>query len=204
MSATTLTENDFTKRREPFALFAEWLEEATRSEINDPNAVALGTVDATGLPNVRMVLLKGVDSRGFTFYTNLESAKGRELLRSMKTAMCFHWKSLRRQVRIRGAVEIVSNEEADSYYDTRPRNSRVGAWASQQSRPLSSREELEGAVTRETARFGDGSIPRPTHWSGFRLLPAEIEFWHDRPFRLHDRIVFTQTADGWETTRLYP
>lgn len=205
MSDIELTTGDFTQSAEPFRLFAAWLEDAGRSEPNDPNAVALATVDADGMPDVRMVLLKGFDEHGFVFYTNLESAKGREILGSMKAAMCFHWKSLRRQVRVRGPVEVVSDAEADAYYATRPRGSRIGAWASKQSRPLESRFALEKAVAEYTARHAIGDIPRPKHWSGFRIVPQSIEFWHDRPFRLHDRIVFSRNADGgWDKTRLYP
>ncbi len=205
MNDSRLTEDDFTEAAEPYRLFAAWLEDAAKSEPNDPNAVAVATVDPDGLPDVRMVLLKGFDQRGFTFYTNFESAKGREILSSMKAAMCFHWKSLRRQVRVRGPVEVVSDAEADAYYATRPRGSRIGAWASKQSRPLESRFALEKAVAEYTARYAIGDIPRPKHWSGFRILPQAIEFWHDRPFRLHDRVVFTATPDaGWTRTRLYP
>ncbi|WP_081731661.1 pyridoxamine 5'-phosphate oxidase [Mesorhizobium sp. L103C131B0] len=205
MSDTELTSSDFTKAAEPFRLFAEWLEDAKKSEINDANGVALATVDADGMPDVRMVLLKGFDESGFVFYTNFESAKGCEILGSMKAAMCFHWKSLRRQVRIRGPVEIVSDAEADAYYATRPRGSRIGAWASKQSRPLESRFALEKAVAEYTARYPIGEIPRPKHWSGFRIVPQAIEFWHDRPFRLHDRLVFSRNAEGgWDKTRLYP
>jgi pyridoxamine 5'-phosphate oxidase len=192
------------KKQEPYRLFANWLEEATASEPNDPNALALATVDSDGLPDVRMVLLKGFDERGFVFYTNFESAKGREILSSMKAAMCFHWKSLRRQVRVRGPVEQVSDAEADEYYASRPRGSRIGAWASKQSRPLESRFALEKAVAEYTAKHAIGDIPRPPHWSGFRIMPQSIEFWHDRPFRLHDRVVFSRSADSWEKTRLYP
>ncbi|EIM72904.1 pyridoxamine 5'-phosphate oxidase [Nitratireductor aquibiodomus RA22] len=201
----TLKSGDFTEREEPFRLFAEWLEDATKSEPNDPNALALATVDPDGMPNVRMVLLKGFDERGFVFYTNFESAKGGEVLSAKKAAMCFHWKSLRRQVRIRGPVEVVSDEEADEYYASRPRGSRIGAWASKQSRPLESRFALEKAVAEYTAKFAIGTIPRPSHWSGFRIVPQTIEFWHDRPFRLHDRVVFTRDEKGdWQTERLYP
>jgi pyridoxamine 5'-phosphate oxidase len=205
MVETGLTSGDFTQSEEPFALFADWLKDATASEPNDPNAVALATVDADGLPNVRMVLLKGFDRAGFVFYTNFESAKGQEILGAMKAAMCFHWKSLRRQVRLRGPVEIVSDAEADAYFATRPRGSRIGAWASRQSRPLEGRFALEKAVAEYTARHAIGEIPRPAHWSGFRILPRSIEFWHDRPFRLHDRLVFSRSdAGGWDKARLYP
>jgi pyridoxamine 5'-phosphate oxidase len=205
MNEIELTSSNFTERTEPFRLFSEWLADATKSEPNDPNGVALATVDTDGMPDVRMVLLKGFDEQGFVFYTNFESAKGREILATMKAAMCFHWKSLRRQVRIRGPVEIVSDAEADAYFATRPRGSRIGAWASKQSRPLESRFALEKAVAEYTARYAIGEIPRPAYWSGFRIVPQTIEFWHDRPFRLHDRILFSRTAEGgWEKSRLYP
>jgi pyridoxamine 5'-phosphate oxidase len=201
-----LTSGDFSAAVEPFRLFADWLKEAEAREINDPNGMALATVDETGLPNLRMVLLKGLDARGFVFFTNFESAKGRELLASRKAALLFHWKSLRRQVRVRGPVEIVSDAEADDYYATRPRGSRIGAWASKQSRPLESRFALEKAVADYGLKFGLGEIPRPGHWSGFRVLPVAFEFWHDRPFRLHDRILFERTGEGepWAKSRLYP
>ncbi len=206
MSENGLTTGDFTEENEPFSLFGTWLEDARNSEINDPNAVALATVDPQGLPDVRMVLLKDFDARGFVFYTNFESRKGEEILSGMKAAMCFHWKSLRRQVRLRGPVEIVSDEEADAYYKTRPRGSRIGAWASRQSRPLESRFALEKAVAEYTARYAIGEIPRPPHWSGFRIRPVSIEFWHDRPFRLHDRVEFRRPAEGegWTKVRMYP
>jgi pyridoxamine 5'-phosphate oxidase len=197
---------DFTARDEPLALFQEWYEAATLSEPNDPNAMSLATVDASGMPDVRMVLLKDLDPRGLTFYTNLESAKGVELLATPKAAACFHWKSLRRQVRFRGPVERVANDEADQYFATRPRQSRIGAWASAQSRPLESRFALEKAVAKNAARFALGDVPRPDHWSGFRIIPVSIEFWHDRPFRLHDRLLFSRAALGepWTRARLYP
>ncbi|MDQ2632253.1 MAG: pyridoxamine 5'-phosphate oxidase [Pseudomonadota bacterium] len=205
MTDTELTSGDFTEAAEPFRLFAAWLDDAAGSEPNDPNGVALATVDEDGMPDVRMVLLKGFDEAGFVFYTNFDSAKGREILSSMKAAMCFHWKSLRRQVRVRGPVEVVSDAEADDYFATRPRGSRIGAWASKQSRPLESRFALEKAVAEYTAKYAIGEIPRPKHWSGFRIVPQTIEFWHDRPFRLHDRVVFSRTSEGgWEKTRLYP
>ncbi len=197
---------DFSKIEEPFALFSEWFEDAKAREPNDPNAMALATVDEDGLPNVRMVLLKDFSPQGFTFYTNFESAKGRELLASGKAALCFHWKSLRRQIRVRGNVAQVSDAEADVYFETRARGSRIGAWASQQSRPLEGRFALEKAVAFYTAKYAVGSVPRPDYWSGFRLTPVEIEFWHDRPFRLHDRIVFRRPDDAasWEKMRLFP
>ncbi|MBC2772914.1 pyridoxamine 5'-phosphate oxidase [Rhizobium sp. AQ_MP] len=206
MSEIGLTTGDFTEENEPFALFATWLKDAEASEINDPNAVALATVDAEGLPNVRMVLLKGFDVRGFVFYTNFESQKGQEILGQKKAAMCFHWKSLRRQIRLRGDVEIVSDEEADEYYQSRPLGSRIGAWASKQSRPLEGRFALEKAVAEYTAKYALGNVPRPPHWSGFRIMPRSIEFWHDRKFRLHDRIEFRRDADGdgWSKVRMYP
>jgi pyridoxamine 5'-phosphate oxidase len=206
MSENELTTSDFTEQNEPFQLFANWLKEAEASEINDPNAVALATVDEDGLPNVRMVLLKGFDQDGFVFYTNFESQKGREVLGQKKAAMCFHWKTLRRQVRLRGPVEVVSSEEADAYFQTRARGSRIGAWASKQSRPLESRFALEKAVAEYTARYAIGEIPRPAHWSGFRIRPLSIEFWKDQKFRLHDRIEFrrSEPQGGWDKVRMYP
>jgi pyridoxamine 5'-phosphate oxidase len=197
-------DHDFDEVAEPFRLFAEWLGDAEKAEPNDPTAMALATVDGDGMPNVRMVLLKGLDGGGFVFFTNYESAKGRELLASRKAALCFHWKSLRRQIRVRGPVEEVSKAEADAYFATRARGSRIGAWASQQSRPLESRFALEKAVALYAAKFAIGDIPRPDYWSGFRLMPVEIEFWRDREFRLHDRIQFRRAGDGWQKTRLYP
>lgn len=203
---TSLTSGDFTAAEDPFALFASWMAEAGKSEPNDPNAMALATVDEHGMPNVRMVLLKGADDRGFVFYTNLESVKGRELGQNGKAALCFHWKSLRRQVRVRGPLTPVADEEADAYYATRARTSRIGAWASKQSRPLESRFALEKAVAAYTAKHAIGDIPRPPHWSGFRIAPVEIEFWRDGAFRLHDRVRFARDHEGmaWSGTRLYP
>ena len=199
------TGNDL-EGNDPFALFAAWLTEAKASEINDPTAMALSTVDADGMPNVRMVLMKGYDHDGFVFYTNTESAKGGELLAAKKAAAVFHWKSLQRQVRIRGPVELVSDAEADAYFQSRPRDSRIGAWASRQSRPLESRFALQKAVALTAAKYPLGEVPRPPHWTGFRIKPLYFELWRDRPFRLHDRLVFTRDDPGapWQQTRLYP
>lgn len=191
-------------REDPFKLFADWFADAKKREANDPNAMALATADSSGLPDVRMVLLKDFDQNGFVFYTNLESAKGEQIGANAQAAICFHWKSLRRQVRVRGAVESVSDAEADEYFASRARDSRIGAWASRQSCPLESRFALEKAVARDAARFGLGDVPRPAHWSGFRLRPIHIEFWRDRPFRLHDRLAFDRSGEGWTTSRLYP
>jgi pyridoxamine 5'-phosphate oxidase len=202
---------DFSGATDPFELFDSWMAEAARSEPNDPNAMSVATVDASGVPNVRIVLLKSVDAagaedRGFVFYTNFESAKGRELLANPKAALLFHWKTLERQVRVRGTVSLASHGEADAYYATRPRLSRIGAWASQQSRPLSTRDVLEAKVQHFEAKYTEEAIPRPAYWSGFRVVPLEVEFWMARPFRLHDRIVFRRDAprDSWHKTRLYP
>lgn len=189
---------------EPLALFLDWFELAKKKEVNDPNAMTLATVDAAGLPNARMVLLKDIDARGLSFFTNLESAKGEELAANPRAALVFHWKSIRRQVRFRGAVEPVSEAEADAYFATRAKGAQIGAWASPQSRPMEGRFALEKAIARETARHGLGPTPRPPHWSGFRLLPVEIEFWVNRPFRLHDRLQFTRSDGGWKTVRLFP
>jgi pyridoxamine 5'-phosphate oxidase len=196
----------FTERDDPFNLFAEWLKEAEVKEINDPNAMSLATVDEEGLPNVRMVLLKDFDDRGFVFYTNYQSQKGQEVQSAMKAAINFHWKSLRRQVRVRGVIEKVTDAEADEYFNSRPRDSRIGAWASQQSRPLEGPLALATAVAMYTAKFAIGNVPRPPHWSGFRILPLSIEFWHDRPFRLHDRVVFRRAdqTSPWTKAKLYP
>lgn len=202
---------EFDTVNDPFGLFERWFDEAQKQELNDPNGMALATCDPSGLPNVRMVLLKGIDPqdgdpRGFIFYTNLESSKGKELSSNPQAALLFHWKSLRRQVRSRGVITPVSPSEADEYFSTRHRTSRIGAWASKQSRPLETPHALEKAVAFEAARFGIGDIPRPPHWSGFRLTPLEIEFWSERPFRLHSRLVFRRATDlhPWTKDRLYP
>ncbi len=201
-----LTSGDFTEAGEPFELFSAWLKEAEAGEPNDPNAMALATVDADGLPNVRMVLMKSFDEAGFVFFTNMGSQKGRELDLQPKAALLFHWKSLRRQVRIRGPVTKVEKAEADTYFATRPRLAQIGAWASRQSRPLESRLAFEKAIALTTAKYAIGEVPRPPEWSGYRVAPLVMEFWHDRPFRLHDRIEFRrgQANDAWIKTRLYP
>ncbi|MBV1886228.1 MAG: pyridoxamine 5'-phosphate oxidase [Parvibaculaceae bacterium] len=192
--------------QDPFGLFDEWMQLAQKKELNDASAMAVATVDATGMPDVRMVLLKEWGPSGFVFYTNLESAKGEELLGQPKAAYCFHWKSLRRQIRLRGTISQVSDEEADAYFQSRAKDSQIGAWASRQSRPLESRFELEKEVARYTAKYALGKVDRPPHWSGFRLEPLSIEFWRDRPFRLHDRLLFKrkQLDANWTTSRLFP
>ena len=203
---TSLTSGDFTEADEPLRLFAAWFEEATHREPRDPTAMSLATVDADGLPNVRMVLMKGFDERGFVFYTNTASQKGRELDRDHKGALLFHWKSLNRQVRLRGPVERVEDGEADAYFATRPRLAQIGAWASKQSAPLESRHAFEKAIALNTAKFAMGAVPRPPYWTGYRLRPLVMEFWQDRPFRLHDRVEFRRAEPGtaWTKTRLYP
>jgi pyridoxamine 5'-phosphate oxidase len=201
-----LTSGDFTQADEPFRLFEHWLKEAAASEPRDPTAMTLATVDAEGMPNARMVLLKGTDDRGFVFYSNLESQKGRELDRDPRAALVFYWKSLNRQVRIRGPVEKVTTQEADAYFASRPKQAQIGAWASQQSRPLESRLAFEKAVALYAAKYALADVPRPAYWFGYRILPMVIEFWQDRPFRLHDRIEFrrSDTTGPWNKTRLYP
>jgi pyridoxamine 5'-phosphate oxidase len=196
----------FFAESEPFDLFERWFAEAKQKEPNDPNGVALATADASGFPDVRMVLLKGVDRHGFAFYTNAESAKGRQLEANPRAALCFHWKSLRRQVRVRGAVSFVSDEEADAYFQSRDRGARLGAWASEQSRALPDRLALEKRIAEFGVKYGLGGVPRPPYWRGYRLAPVHIEFWRDRPFRLHDRLVFERDnpSGAWTKSRLYP
>ncbi len=201
-----LIPGDFTLSDDPDALFAAWMAEAREGEPRDPNAIALATVDRDGCPDVRMVLLKGTDSRGFVFYTNAESAKGLELAAHPEAAFVLYWKSLNRQIRVRGSVETVSDQESDAYFASRHPRSRVGAIASRQSRPLDSREALERKVAELEREYGDGPIPRPPYWHGFRVRPYAIEFWADRPSRLHDRIVFRREGieGSWTKQRLYP
>ncbi|KAA0972477.1 pyridoxamine 5'-phosphate oxidase [Aureimonas fodinaquatilis] len=203
MSRPTLTRDEL--GQDPIVAFETWLKLARETELNDPTAMSLATVDSNGFPDIRVVLMKGFDERGFVFYTNFESAKGRELLENPVAALCFHWKSQRRQVRVRGTVEVVSDAEADEYYATRPRASRIGAWASDQSQPLADRAVFEQRISEYEQQFGTGDIPRPPRWSGFRIVPVEIEFWQDCSFRLHDRFRFTRDAAGnWQAQRLYP
>lgn len=202
---------DFLDSADPFAVFDAWLDEAAKHEPNDPNAASLATIDADGLPNVRIVLVKAVESSGFVFYTNLESTKGRELLGAGKAALCFHWKTLGRQVRLRGPVAQVDDATADAYFASRPRGSRIGAWASQQSRPLEANDALHTRVAELSDKYGEEdaggqNVPRPAHWSGFRLEPTHFELWQNGQFRLHDRVQFTRESASvsWASARLYP
>jgi pyridoxamine 5'-phosphate oxidase len=199
-------ERDFARAEDPFELFARWFADARKAEPEYPEAMCLATVDEDGMPDARMVLLKGFDERGFVFYTNMESAKGRQLKTNPRAALNFWWRTLHRQVRIRGLVEEVSAEEADAYFASRPRGSRIGAWASRQSRELESRHALEKAVAKYTARFHVGPVPRPPYWTGQRVVPLQMEFWHERPFRLHERLLFRRRDPEapWEKTLLYP
>jgi pyridoxamine 5'-phosphate oxidase len=189
---------------DPVALFDQWLARAGKTEPNDPNAMSLATVDGAGQPDVRIVLLKGLSDAGFAFYTNSQSAKGQQLGEMPRAALCFHWKSQRRQVRVRGQVVEVGADGSDVYFQNRARGSRLSAWASQQSRPAADRDELVAAMAATEARFEGGDVPRPPHWYGYRVVPDQIEFWQDGAFRLHDRLVFSRTKSGWEKTRLYP
>lgn len=191
---------------EPFTLFERWFKEAKEKEPNDPNGMALATADASGFPDVRMVLMKSFEGGGFTFYTNAESAKGTQLSENAKAAVVFHWKTLRRQVRARGLISFVSDAESDAYFQSRDRGARLGAWASAQSRPLEDRLALEKRIAEYALKYGVGEVPRPAHWRGYKLTPLSFEFWRDRPFRLHDRLTFTRDAPAspWKKNRLYP
>ena len=201
-----LDDGGIAPKDDPFALFAAWMAEAEKSEPNDPNAMALATADADGVPNVRMVLLKGVDAKGFVFYSNSASRKGAELAVNPHAALNFHWKSLRKAVRVKGSVAQVSDAEADAYFATRPKDSQIGAWASPQSQPMEGRWVFEKRLAEYALKFGIGQVARPPHWTGWRITPVRIEFWRDRPFRLHDRLVYTRAdaASPWTTERLFP
>lgn len=194
---------DWINASDPIDLFSDWLAAARETEFSDPNAMSLATVDENGLPDVRVVLLKGLDKDGFVFYSNAQSAKG-EQLKNPKAALCFHWKTQKRQVRVRGPISEVSDAEADAYFARRARGSRVGAWASDQSRPVTDRQVMVNRVAEMNMKFKDSEVPRPPHWKGWRVAPEHIEFWQDGAFRLHDRIVFEPSGAGWNKTRLYP
>lgn len=190
----------------PFALAKQWLADAEESEVNDPTAMSLATVNPDGLPSLRMVLMRGCDERGFVFFTNFESRKGEELLHNPNAALLFHWKTLRRQIRVEGRVEVVTDEEANAYFTSRPRASQIGAWASKQSRPMQGRFEFEAEIARYTAKFGTSEVPRPDFWSGFRIVPKYFEFWRDRKFRLHERKTYrlNEQGQGWDVEEIYP
>lgn len=199
ISAVALTVMD-----SPFPQFGHWFDEASAHEINDPNAMSVASVSAEGRPSVRILLMKGYDANGFVFYTNTQSRKGGELLANPFCALTFHWKTLERQVRIEGKASRVSDAEADDYYHSRPRGSQIGAWASDQSRPLADRPTLEARVAEVESRYPEGEIPRPPHWTGFRVVPERVEFWQAMPYRLHDRLVYERTDDAWTAFRLFP
>jgi pyridoxamine 5'-phosphate oxidase len=192
--------------RDPFEMFTAWMKDAEKTEPNEANAMAVATADAEGHPNIRMVLLKAIDSRGFVFYTNFESTKGKELAANPYAALNFHWKTVRKQVRVQGPVSVVSNEEADAYFATRAKDSQIGAWASPQSRPMEGRWVFEKEIAKYALRYGLAKVPRPPYWSGFRVAPLRFEFWRDRPFRLHDRLIYARDSldAPWRTERLYP
>lgn len=191
-------------KNDPIALFAEWLAEAEASEPAEPSAMSLATADAQGVPSVRMVLLRGLDERGFVFYTNTQSPKGEDIRANPHAALCFHWKSLGRQVRVDGPIAPVEADEADAYFASRARGSQIGAWASDQSRVMPSRRALEKRIAKFAAKFGLSKVPRPEHWAGYRVTPRHIEFWREARFRLHERVVYHRGEDGWTSQRLYP